>query len=264
MRKTIKCKRGLHEVLLLNPKTRRTWPKSVIFSLLILNLICFGAASAHARPQIDIDFEDASDADLWTPLAGQWTVTEGEYIGAGPNQDPSCSTIYSSTYLNEFLAKNLEIEVDMTALYGSIDKLVLLRATPDLCSVSEIQINFRSDPYNDVAVVETVNNDGRILQFFPLVQPAGESLHVRIRLVSHHLTVWVNYNTAPLVDQDFDFRIAASGSVGLGVVFSGEVAFDNFSVGSPRGKHTGAQGTHLRFGQVVDPDLELSSSARRK
>lgn len=133
-------------------------------------VVLFITASAYASSRTAIDFNDPADANLWTPLAGLWTtVTGGKYVGIGPNQDPFCPYHLSPTYLKNFKEKNVELSVDLLSPDDQIDKIIFLRSTADMCNRSEIELNFRSDPYNDIAVVETVNNSQQILRFYPLI-----------------------------------------------------------------------------------------------
>lgn len=206
----------------------------------------FMTTMAYAGSQFVSHFEALSDAHRWNPIAGQWTVADGEYVGVGivassdhapapPGQSWSCSEGYTPcasgiwpTYVRGFLAKDVDLEVDMVTSndYFGIDKILFLRSR-DSCS--EINLNFRGIFFDDLAVQETVNNDSRVLEFFPIPQPVGEPFHVHVRLVGKHLTVWINHNDVPVVDQEFDFQVVDSGRVGLGVLPGAEVHYDNLS-----------------------------------
>jgi hypothetical protein len=128
------------------------------------------------------------------------------------------------TYVRGFLAQDIELEVDMVT-FVTIDKILLLRSRG---SCNEIALNFRGPDYDDISVQETVNNESIVLEFFPLPQPMGEPLHVHVRLVGTHLTIWVNHSAVPVVDQEFAFQLVEAGRVGL-ALFGGEVHYDNFS-----------------------------------
>src|SRR5262249_36446243 len=135
------------------------------------------------------------------------------------------------TLINNFQARDVEIEVDMTSLV-QVDKLIVLRSTG---RGDQIELNFRARRPGafpaDLVVQEWSGCTFSLLtQEFEVLTPVGadevgQTVRVRVRLTGSRLHVWMN--GIEVLDRTFSFANEETGSVGLAVLSTGTTAFDN-------------------------------------
>jgi hypothetical protein len=166
------------------------------------------------------DFSDGVAA-RWEAQGAIWQVVDGEYVGTGAPE--ACGGVgFSSneTFIRDLSAADVEVRFDMRSIQR-VDKAIVLRSTGP---GDQIEVNFRADPFNDIAVQELSGCQFRLLEFFPAPHPMNETIEAHVKLVGNRLTVWLGGEL--IVDRRFDF-LQTSGSVGLGVIDAGVTAFDN-------------------------------------
>ena len=168
------------------------------------------------------DFSDGVAA-RWESAGAIWAVVDGEYIGTGAFE--ACQTGFSTneTIIRDLTAADVEIRVDMRSEVR-VDKAIILRSTGP---GDQIELNFRADPYNDLAVQELACCQFALLELFPAPHPMGQTIEAHVKLVGNRVVVWIDGKL--VLDRSFPFR-ATSGAVGLGVIDNGVTAFDNVQV----------------------------------
>jgi hypothetical protein len=168
------------------------------------------------------DFSDGVAA-RWETQGAIWAVIDNEYVGTGAVV--ACGTGFSSneTFIRDLVAADVEVRFDMRSLVR-VDKAIVLRSTGP---GDQIELNFRADPYNDVAVQELGGCQFLLLETFPAPHPMGQTVEAHVKLVGNRVVVWLDGKL--ILDRSFPFR-AKSGAVGLGVIEDGVTAFDNVQV----------------------------------
>jgi hypothetical protein len=167
------------------------------------------------------DFESGT-AENWQPYGGAWSVDSREYVGrAGADQ---CGTGFSSneTLIRQVDAADIDLRLEMRSIQR-VDKGIILRSAS---AGDQIELNFRANPsFSDLIVQELVGCQFNFLDSVHIPHEMGEVLQVRIRLVGHHLKVWVGQRV--VLNRSLPFQ-ARHGSVGLAVITDhGVSAFDN-------------------------------------
>lgn len=159
------------------------------------------------------DFSDGVAA-RWQSPGAVWSVVDGEYIGTGAPE--ACQTGFSSneTMIRDLTAADVEMRVEMRSEVR-VDKGIVLRSTGP---GDQIELNFRADPFNDLAVQELVGCQFALLELFPAPHPMGQTIEAHMKLAGDRVVVWLDGRL--VLDRSFPFH-ATSGAVGLAVIDNG-------------------------------------------
>jgi hypothetical protein len=172
------------------------------------------------------DFESGG-AERWQPLAGTWSVVDGEYVGRAG--DETCGDVSNSQSVIQHLeATDVDLHLQMRSIQR-VDKAVILRSTS---SANQIALNFLAYPFDALAIQQISNCQLTIFQVLggipALHHEFGEIVDVRVKLVGQRLQVWMKGQL--VLDGLFPFRVTR-GSVGVGLIPDlGYSIFDNVRV----------------------------------
>lgn len=186
----------------------------------------FCASVAQGPKTFCEDFESGA-AERWQPLAGTWSVVDGEYVGRAG--DETCGDVSNSQSLIRHLdATDVDVHLQMRSIQR-VDKAVILRSTS---SANQIALNFLAYPFDALAIQQVSNCQLTIYQYLvdiPAIHHEfGEIVDVRVRLVGQRLQVWMKGQL--VLDSLFPFRVTR-GSVGVGLIPDlGYSIFDNVRV----------------------------------
>ncbi len=169
---------------------------------------------------------NSGNASRWDEKSGIWTVSNGKYIGEGTGNafcQAGPSSIYE-TLIRQYIARDVVAEVDMKSI-ERVDKIIILRSAD---SGSQIELNFRANPFGDLIVQERVNCEGFIYtpEFsVPIPHQVGQTIHVRLKLIGQKLSVWID--DVLVLDRTFNFKNTKAGQGGVAVIDAGKAEFDN-------------------------------------
>lgn len=172
------------------------------------------------------DFADGT-ASAWRPEGGSWSVVDGRYVGSGPASLDAvpCGASRMTASLREGSAStDVRLHAELGAL-ARVDKTLVLRATD---GSNRIELNFRSDPLNDLVVQELVDCEAVYLTeegAIPVPHAFDERIEVEVELRGEHLLVRVDGEV--VLDRDFDFANTEEGQVGVAVIDSAITSFDS-------------------------------------
>jgi hypothetical protein len=170
------------------------------------------------------DFNDGL-AENWSVEGGDWSVMDGRYLGIAPESvlGSECGASLMTASLYEGLSpENVGFHAEMQG-FDRLDKTIVLRAESPS---NRIELNFRSDPINDLMVQEL--RDCELVYHTTegeIAVPHGTNMiSVDVELRGDSLVVIVDGQ--PIVDRTFPFAIRP-GRVGVAVIENSSVVFDS-------------------------------------
>ena len=209
-----------------------------------------GPFQSNVSQRLCFDFSDPSQCNSFKPEAGSWSDVDGSYHGTGPTNGqitcpggPFTGTAMTTSVLSTLSATNVRLHARMTSMTRP-DKVIVLRSQP---SGNRIEVNFRSyfdmndKQYGGDVVISALYNCHQVFFVLPdaisIPQYDNQPIAVDVQLLGQRLTISLDgrqiYDDTPTAtDLDSGTRQlpAESGSVGFGVFYDGEVAFDDLIV----------------------------------
>lgn len=189
--------------------------------------IFFALVSSNSLGQMLLfeDFEDGV-ADAFTPLDGNWRVTEGVYECRSENDgfDYFSISIGGASDLTDYSA-----ECDVRVL-GSVNQVLGFRFQDP---ANFYDLNVRGEPYHDVVFSKVVNGSNFFSRSWPFVNSIGESHHISIHAVGSQFSFEVDGRFIGQSKDDHDpFLTGGIALIGFtgGIVGWQTAYFDNVAV----------------------------------
>jgi hypothetical protein len=206
-----------------------------------------GPLASDVSQRLCYDFSSAGDSSSFTSEAGAWSVEDGTYHGAGPQDGQvtcpggaNAGSGMTTSVLATLSAADVRVHARMTT-WSSPDKVLVLRS---LASGSRIEVNFRSywgDQQAGDLVIQSLVGCKTSSYLAPdtirVPQYPYQAVEVVVQLRGQRMTIAMDgkqlYDDSPIAtdgDGGTCGLPAQAGSVGFGVFKEGEAVFDNLVV----------------------------------
>jgi hypothetical protein len=170
------------------------------------------------------DFEQTEITEqIWEVIDGRWEIVDGTYFCRADSS--RCVSMAADSGL-----KNYVLSLDIKGNEG-VDKFI------DLGFIEGKQLyelNFRSDPYNDLVLTEALNGTSTQIKSVGIQNKNGNWYHFEIMVYENSIQVFVD-NQLVLVASNLSSSV--TGKMGLGLMYSAaqgagvtSVYFDNVKV----------------------------------